>query len=167
VPATDVGGSDGSGLFHGSTKLQQFGPCDVVLDIPAPAYDAYCTAITGWYDQCVDPGPTSDDDLCAAGNYMALDKPLFIDLNTCYENPELPAHSVSFFAKSKDGIVSEFHLIFSEGKGRTSNSEQLQGERSMCMSRSAHGPQEAVHDERRMRKHLRDTLHVGAFLWGH
>lgn len=116
VPATDVGASDGLACSM-VAKLQQFGPCDVVLDIPAPAYDAYCTAITGWYDQCVDPGPTSDDDLCAAGNYMALDKPLFIDLNTCYKNPELPAHSVSFFAQSKDGIVSEFHMIFSEGKG--------------------------------------------------
>jgi hypothetical protein len=116
VPASDIGANDGLACSM-VAKLQQFGPCDVVLDIPPPAYDAYCTAITGWYDNCVDPSPDGNLDMCSSGNFHSLDAPLFIDLNTCYMNPELQGQSVTFFGKA-DGMVTQFHLILPEGKGK-------------------------------------------------
>ena len=115
VPASDVGASDGIACSM-VAKLQQFGPCDVVLDIPPAAYDAYCTAITGWYSEC-DDTQDPNESMCPPESFNALPAPLFIDLNTCYKNPTMPARSVSFFGKGSNGVVTEFHMIFRSGKG--------------------------------------------------
>lgn len=118
VPASDVGASNGLACSM-AAKLQQFGPCDVVLDIPPAAYDAYCTAITGWYSACIDTEDTEDPNqsMCPPESFNALPAPLFIDLNTCYKNPTMPAHSVSFFGRGDDGVVTEYHMLFKQGKG--------------------------------------------------
>ena len=94
-----------------AAKVHQYEPCDTVLDIPELAYDAYCTAITGWYDRCDIPD-NDDDDICSAANFYPLDDPLFIDLDTCYSNPTLGQRSITFFGKAADGKVKEYHIIF-------------------------------------------------------
>eukprot|EP00545_Synedropsis_sp_CCMP1620_P000330 CAMPEP_0119008920 /NCGR_PEP_ID=MMETSP1176-20130426/4026_1 /TAXON_ID=265551 /ORGANISM="Synedropsis recta cf, Strain CCMP1620" /LENGTH=912 /DNA_ID=CAMNT_0006961339 /DNA_START=54 /DNA_END=2792 /DNA_ORIENTATION=- len=120
VPATILNGPNNVTCAL-AAKLQQFGPCDTILDIPDPAYDAYCTGITGWYDTCdqVPLGNPNQDSACDTGTFNPLNDPLFIDLNTCYSNPSIGERSVSFFGKGADGYVKEFHMIFNDSNDAT------------------------------------------------
>jgi hypothetical protein len=86
-------------------KVQQYAPCDTVLDIPNAAVDAYCTAITGWYDTC------EMENVCDVGGFDALIDPLFIDFDHCYSNPVMDQQSISFWGKDKDDKVQQFNLI--------------------------------------------------------
>lgn len=96
-----------------AAKVHQYGPCDTVLDIPELAYDASCTAITGWYDACAQINDDSEE-FCT-GTFRSLAKPLFIDLDTCYSNPYFNQHAVTFFGNTGNK-VNEYHIIFaSEG----------------------------------------------------
>ncbi|KAI2495706.1 hypothetical protein MHU86_18795 [Fragilaria crotonensis] len=94
-----------------AAKVEQYGPCDTELDIPTQAYDANCTAITGWYRSC---GQVDDngEDVCNLADYNALEKPVFIDLDSCYSNPHLDQQSVTFFGLSSGGKVKEYDIIF-------------------------------------------------------
>ena len=94
-----------------AAKVEQYGPCDTELDIPTQAYDANCTAITGWYSSC---GQVDDagEDVCNLADYNAMEKPVFIDLDSCYSNPHLDQQSVTFFGLSSGGKVKEYDIIF-------------------------------------------------------
>jgi hypothetical protein len=97
-----------------AAQVQRFGPCDTELDIPLQAYDTHCTAITGWYGSCNRKDDGSTDELCDSSTFMPLEKPLFIDLEACYTNPEMDDFTISFFGRANYGRVKQYHLIFNE-----------------------------------------------------
>ena len=116
VPASlEFGSGEGNDIWCSMVaKVKMYGPCETVLDIPLSAYEAHCTAITGWYSSC-DQVDNDSEHYCKLDEYNALSEPLFIDLESCYSNPYLDQHSVTFFGKSDDGQVKEYHIIFGSG----------------------------------------------------
>jgi hypothetical protein len=114
-PPTNENGDD-----NGDMQDQKDTPvCDESIVIPGKAHFlVYCMAIMGWYNTCTYPDPNTpdDDDSCGGATLTELDAPLFVDLDSCYSNPNLGGKSVSFFGETPDKQkVMEFHLIFEQG----------------------------------------------------
>lgn len=112
VPATYEWGSENRSQIYCNmvAEVQQFSPCNTVLAIPEEAKETFCSGITGWYDTCAEVG--LGEDICDIGNLVPLADPLFLDLETCYVNPNFPdGRAVSFYGKIANSTIRQFHVI--------------------------------------------------------
>lgn len=73
----------------------------------AQRIDLNYSAIMGWYDGC----GTSFDDRCDGLLYTHLPEPLYLELDTCYVNPNSDS-SVTYYKQVPAGNIVAFSVIF-------------------------------------------------------
>ena len=88
-------------------------PVDTISKKSEKASELDYTAITGWWNGCtIKESDNNADDECTEATNIRITDPLYLDLETCYSNPNLAHHSVSFFLKDDNGQAYSYHVLF-------------------------------------------------------